>query len=154
MAERDRAAIDVDLVDIPAEILVDRASLRGKGLVGLDQVEIVDATSRPSSAPCGSPGSGPVPMIAGSTPAVAQETMRASGFSPRFSASAAVISTTAAAPSLMPEALPAVTVPFLSKAGRSFASTSTVVPCLRMLVGVDDGLAAPGRDLDRRRSRP
>ena len=32
-----------------------------------------------------------------------------------------VISTTAAAPSLMPEALPAVTVPFLSKAGHSFA---------------------------------
>ncbi len=30
----------------------------------------------------------------------------------------------------MPEALPAVTVPFLSKAGRSLASTSTVVPCL------------------------
>ena len=30
----------------------------------------------------------------------------------------------------MPEALPAVTVPFLSKAGRSFASVSMVVPCL------------------------
>ena len=29
----------------------------------------------------------------------------------------------------MPEALPAVTVPFLSKAGRSFDNTSTVVPC-------------------------
>src|SRR5207244_13269530 len=65
-------------------------------------------------------GMGPVPMIAGSTPAVAQETMRASGRRPRLAAASAVISTTAAAPSLMPEALPAVTVPFLSNAGRSF----------------------------------
>src|SRR2546423_13068458 len=52
-------------------------------------------------------GIGPVPMIAGSTPAVAQETMRASGFKPRLSASAAGISTTPAAPSLMPDAVPA-----------------------------------------------
>ena len=63
-------------------------------------------------------------MIAGSTPAVAQETMRASGARPRRFASAAVISTSAAAPSLMPEALPAVTVPSLEKAGRSFAIAS------------------------------
>ena len=68
-------------------------------------------------------------MIAGSTPAVAQDTIRASGRTPRLAAVSAVISTTAAAPSLMPDALPAVTVPFLSKAGRNFASTSTVVPC-------------------------
>src|SRR5450759_3142452 len=34
------------------------------------------------------------------------------------------------APSLMPEALPAVTVPFLSKAARSPASASMVLPCL------------------------
>ena len=49
----------------------------------------------------------------------------------------------------MPEALPAVTVPFLSNAGRSFDKTSTVVPCLGVLVGVDDGPAAAARDLDR-----
>src|SRR3981081_4389752 len=30
----------------------------------------------------------------------------------------------------MPEALPAVTVPFLSKAGRRLASASSVAPCL------------------------
>ena len=73
-------------------------------------------------------GIGPVPMIAGSTPAVAQEAMRASGSMPRFSASSAVISTTAAAPSLRPEALPAVTVPSLEKAGRSFCIASIVAP--------------------------
>ncbi len=69
-------------------------------------------------------GIGPVPMMAGSTPAVAQEAMRAIGVRPRFAASAAVISTTAAAPSLMPDALPAVTVPSLLKAARSLASAS------------------------------
>src|SRR5262245_56681390 len=66
-------------------------------------------------------GIGPVPMIAGSTPACAQDTMRASGVLPRLAASLAVISTTAAAPSLMPEALAAVTEPSLAKAGRSLA---------------------------------
>src|SRR5271169_5358268 len=49
-------------------------------------------------------GIGPVPMILGSTPACAQDTMRASGFLPSLAACLAVISTTAAAPSLMPEA--------------------------------------------------
>ena len=67
-------------------------------------------------------------MMDGSTPAVAQEAMRASGFSPRFCASEARMSTTAAAPSLMPDALPAVTVPSLEKAGLSFATESSVAP--------------------------
>ena len=86
-------------------------------------------------------GIGPVPMIAGSTPACAQETMRASGVLPRLAASLAFISTTAAAPSLMPEALAAVTVPSLSKAGRSLAIESRVAPCLRIFVGVDHHVA-------------
>src|SRR6266702_2856294 len=75
-------------------------------------------------------GIGPLPMIAGSTPACAQETMRASGALPSLAASLAFISTTAAAPSLMPEALAAVTVPSLAKAGRSLPTASMVVPCL------------------------
>jgi hypothetical protein len=54
--------------------------------------------------------------------------MRTSGVSPRRDASASLISTAAAAPSLMPDALPAVTVPSLSKAGRSFCIASIVVP--------------------------
>ena len=56
--------------------------------------------------------------------------MRASGVMPRFEAASAPISTRAAAPSLMPEALPAVTEPSLEKAGRSFARASTVTPAL------------------------
>ena len=54
--------------------------------------------------------------------------MRASGSMPRRSASSAVISTTTAAPSLSPQALPAVTVPSLEKAGLSFVIASSVAP--------------------------
>jgi len=63
-------------------------------------------------------GMGPVPMISGSTPACAQEAMRARGLRPRRLASSALIRTTAAAPSFSPEALAAVTEPSLLKAGR------------------------------------
>ena len=73
-------------------------------------------------------GIGPVPMILGSTPAWPQDTMRPSTFLPSLAACLAVISTTAAAPSLMPDALPAVTVPSFSKAGFSLAIASTVAP--------------------------
>jgi hypothetical protein len=69
-------------------------------------------------------------MIAGSTPACAHDTIRASGVLPRFCASLALIRTSAAAPSLMPEALAAVTVPSLAKAGRRPETFSSVVPCL------------------------
>ena len=56
--------------------------------------------------------------------------MVASGFNPSSCAFFADIMITAAAPSLMPEALPAVTVPFLSKAGLKPESASSVLPCL------------------------
>ena len=67
---------------------------------------------------------GPEPITLGSTPAWAQLAMRASGVRPRADASLALISTSAAAPSLMPEALPAVTLPSLLKAGRRPATAS------------------------------
>src|SRR5579859_6691884 len=73
-------------------------------------------------------GIGPTPMMLGSTPAEEYALMHASGFKPSSFAFAALIITTAAAPSLMPDALPAVTVPFLSNAGFSDANASTVVP--------------------------
>jgi hypothetical protein len=60
-------------------------------------------------------GMGPMPMIDGSTPAVAHDTMRASGVSAALLGFVGLISTSAAAPSLMPEALPAVTVPSLDE---------------------------------------
>ena len=46
MAERDRAAVDVDLVAIEAQLLLAREVLRREGLVDLDQVEIVERQLR------------------------------------------------------------------------------------------------------------
>src|SRR5690606_8089401 len=54
---------------------------------------------------------GPMPMISGGTPVTAHETMRATGAIPSSCARCAVVTTSAAAPSTMPDALPAVTVP-------------------------------------------
>lgn len=54
---------------------------------------------------------GPIPIIFGSTPTWATATILASGESSFCLAMSADIRTTAAAPSLIPEALPAVTVP-------------------------------------------
>ena len=51
-------------------------------------------------------GTGPTPMIAGSTPATPVATIRASGFSPSSRARSASTTSVAAAPSLMPEAFP------------------------------------------------
>ena len=66
-------------------------------------------------------------MIAGSTPATAVEMTRASGLRPSSRARDASTSSTADAPSLIPELLPAVTVPPSRNAGRSFASASADV---------------------------
>ncbi len=63
----------------------------------------------------------------GSRPLVACATMRASGVRPRAAASAADITTSAAAPSFSPGALPAVTVPVGVKAGLSAARVIGVV---------------------------
>ncbi len=72
-------------------------------------------------------GAGPMPISVGSTPTVAHDTMRPSGFAPfAFTASSPAM-TSAAAPSTMPLALPAVTTPsFLNTVG-SFARISIVV---------------------------
>src|SRR5258705_13468219 len=59
-------------------------------------------------------GIGPIPMMLGSTPADEYALMRASGLRPNSLALAALIIITAAAPSFMPDALPAVTVAVLS----------------------------------------
>ena len=67
-------------------------------------------------------------MTAGSTPATAVDTTRAIGRSPSARARSASTSSTADAPSLMPELLPAVTEPpSVRNAGRSFASASRLV---------------------------
>jgi hypothetical protein len=64
-------------------------------------------------------------MISGEIPTVAVETILAIGFRARWEATAADMSSTAAAPSFRPDAFPAVTVPpSVLKAGLSFARAS------------------------------
>ncbi len=71
---------------------------------------------------------GPVPIIFGSTPALAYDLIVANGSRPNSSAFALLIKTTAAAPSLIPDEDAAVTVPSFLKAGRNFERLSAVTP--------------------------
>ena len=61
VADRDRAAVDVEPVEVDAEVLVGRHDLRRERLVDLDQVDVVDASCRRAPAPAWSPrpGRGP-----------------------------------------------------------------------------------------------
>src|SRR5690606_4403760 len=51
----DGAAIDVDLVQIPAQFTGHRQRLGGKGLVGLDQIQLIDLPAGLAQAALGSP---------------------------------------------------------------------------------------------------
>jgi hypothetical protein len=88
-------------------------------------------------------------MISLGTPATAYATRRAIGFWPAAAATSAAASTMKAAPSLIPDALPAVTVPSLMKAGFILASVSIVVARLDVLVGIEDDIALAGFHYDR-----
>ena len=70
---------------------------------------------------------GPIPIIEGSTPPSAPATHVAIGVTPSSFAFSSLITTMAAAPSLIPEALPAVTFP-PGLMARSFARPSMDVP--------------------------
>ena len=71
---------------------------------------------------------GPSPMISGDRALTPVATIRASGVTPSSRARVSLITTSAAAPSLSGQALPAVTVPSGRKTGRRPDSPSTVVP--------------------------
>ena len=80
----------------------------------------ISSSERPAlRSALGTASTGPMPMIAGSTPAVAKLTSRPSGVSPSCAARSPVITTSAAAPSLIWLLLPAVTVPPAAKTGLS-----------------------------------
>eukprot|EP01137_Pigoraptor_chileana_P003279 Opistho-2@43240 len=70
---------------------------------------------------------GPMPMILGSHPLTCHETRRARGLRPCCLMAASDAITMAPAPSLMPEALPAVTTPSFLKTGGSLPRDSRVV---------------------------
>ena len=71
---------------------------------------------------------GPMPMILGSHPTLLKLTIFTSGFLPSSFAFSSDMTTTADAPSFMPEEFPAVTTPSFLNTGLSFASDSFVVP--------------------------
>src|SRR5262245_44898129 len=72
-------------------------------------------------------GTGPRPIVRGSTPADAQPRIRARGVHPWAFAVSGSHTNNAAAPSLSVELLPAVTEPPLRNAGDNAASASSVV---------------------------
>ncbi|MNP20096.1 hypothetical protein D3C76_1126570 [compost metagenome] len=86
-------------------------------------------------------GTGPMPMIRGSTPAVAMATTRPRAVRPWRLATSGLASNSAQAPSLTPEALPAVMLPPSRNGVPSLASCSRVVSprgcssCSTTLVG-------------------
>ena len=71
---------------------------------------------------------GPVSIVTGSTPARAKVWKRARGVRPSSLAFSSLMISTAEAPSVICEELPAVTLPSGLNAGLSLASVSTVVP--------------------------
>jgi hypothetical protein len=82
----------------------------------------------PARAPWSVAGMGPVSMVIGSTPARAKAWKRARGRRPRALAFSSLMISTAEAPSVICEELPAVTLPPSGlKAGLSLASVSTVL---------------------------
>ena len=142
--EGDRAAVDVDLVGVDAELLGRGQADRGERLVDLDQVEVGGRDAlllrRPSRwrGPAGSAGSS-----RGRRRRRARRSRRArSGPAPR--ALALLITTTAAAPSEICEAEPAVMVPSLLNAGRSRDRVSVVVSA-RMPSSVRNSSGSPLR---------
>src|SRR6185503_13191523 len=72
-------------------------------------------------------GTGPMPMISGSTPTVANARNTPSGTMPSWSAVSRFMTSAAAAPSEIGDELPAVTLPPIANAGGSLASPSSVV---------------------------
>ncbi|MNE58999.1 hypothetical protein D3C80_1540630 [compost metagenome] len=72
-------------------------------------------------------GTGPMPISRGSTPATAMPTIRPRAFKPWRRAAALLASSKAQAPSLTPEALPAVTLPPSRNGVPRRASCSSVV---------------------------
>ena len=108
-------------------------------------------------------GTGPIPIIEGSTPATAIETILAIGWRLYWVMAFSLARINAAAPSFIPEEFPAVTVPSLIKAGlkedqldlielnEAFASQS--IACIRELgldinkVNVNGGSIAIGHPL-------
>ena len=115
--------VDTDEHVRPEVSLADMAKLRP----AFTSNTSISSTFRPvRSSSRRTAGTGPMPMIRGSTPACAYPISLSTGVRPLLLTNDSDASTTAAAASLTPEALPAVTVPSLANAGRSLAMSSSL----------------------------
>ncbi len=128
VAQRNRATVRVDVRGIirQAQLTQHAQRLRGESFVKLDNVHIVNAEPGALQHLAGGRDR-PSPIRRGSTPAVAIATIRVRGTSPCASAIFSLATISAAAPSLTPEAFPAVIAPFLRNGVLSPASCSSVV---------------------------
>ena len=122
MAQRDRSAVDVRLGRVGFQRAHAGQALRGKGLVQLDQVDVGQRQLALASTFC-TAVTGAMKISLGATPLVALATMRALSGERLSRATSSVTTTTAAAPSLICEALPAVTVPVLAERGPQLGQT-------------------------------
>jgi hypothetical protein len=145
VAQRDRAAVDVEPVEVDAQVLVRRDDLGREGLVDLDQVHVVDRHAGQREGPPGRLDRSE-PHDLGREPETPVDTIRASGVSPSSAALVSLMITTAAAPSLSGQQLPAVTVPSRGRPACSPETPSRVTPargrrprtppCRRVVTGV------------------
>src|SRR5699024_2870783 len=114
MAQRNGAAVHVNLGRVPIQELAHRRDWAAKA--SLASIRSISSSVMPAFASAlRVEKTGPMPITFGSQPAEAVATMRAMGLTPSSCAFSALITTIAAAPSLMPEALAAVTVPSFLK---------------------------------------
>src|SRR5579875_245636 len=123
MPQGDGAAIDVRLLRIKPQFLHHRQRLHGKCLVEFDQVHLLQPPAHFGEERL----TGAIITQRGSTPLTACPTIRAMIRLPVLRAVSSEVTTTAAAPSLVPGAFPAVTVPSGLNAGFSRASASSEV---------------------------
>ena len=126
VAERDRAAVDVGPLAVEAELLLDGEVLRRERLVDLDEIDVADLEPRAVQRAADRrrrADAHDLRIAAGDAPlrerrAASSRTCWPASFEQ---------TTSAAAPSQMPDALPAVTTPSFLKTGGSLASVSSVV---------------------------
>lgn len=156
VTECDRATIDIDPTLIPLKHLANRKRLCSKRFISLDKI---DFSQLPAYTPVQRrvAYTGAIPINAGSTPTLANARMRASTGKFNARALASLIIITAAAPSFMDDALPAVTEPRLSNEGFkrakpsalasvrgcSSVSTTNVCPLLWVITGTISSLNRP-----------
>jgi hypothetical protein len=142
MADRDRAAIDVDLGGIPAEIAIDRAGLRGEA--SLASIRSRSPMFQPAFFSAARSRDRPVPRSWDRRRP--GPTRCGQAFLPSFGGLLGGHQNHHGSAIVMPDALPAVTVPSFSK--RLQLASRHGGAMARIFVGADDDVALAGFDGD------